>query len=270
MVEISQTAGELFKAGRLAAAVDAANVAVRNVPGDLGARILLAELLIFAGNLDRADKILDAASQIDPTTAVAVAEFRQLLRGEMARRQTRLEGRVPEFLEAPDELERELLAGWVALQAGDLAGAATRFAAAEGARSTVLGASAGAQFEDFRDACDLHSGILEVLTTTGKYFWIPIERVNSIEFHAPARPRDLYWRRATLDVRNGPDGQVYIPALYGTEPGGDESLALGRATEWVEIGEGIVRGVGQRVFLVGDEAPGIMDLETIEFTEHSA
>ncbi len=87
MPETRETAGALFRAGKLDAAIDAANAGVRNNPADLGSRVLLAELLVFAGNLERADVILDAAAEIDPTAAIAIAEFRQLLRAETARRQ---------------------------------------------------------------------------------------------------------------------------------------------------------------------------------------
>src|SRR5580704_3795723 len=96
-----QTVGALFRAGRLADAVAVANAAVRKAPADLAPRVLLAELLMFAGNLERADVILDAGSVIDPQAAVVIAEFRQLLRAEMARRQQRRDGRLPEFLGEP-------------------------------------------------------------------------------------------------------------------------------------------------------------------------
>ena len=90
------TAGALFRAGRLADAVAAANAAVRKAPADLAPRVLLAELLLFAGNLERADVILDAGTIIDPQAAVVIAEFRQLVRADMARRQLRRDGRLPE------------------------------------------------------------------------------------------------------------------------------------------------------------------------------
>ena len=56
-----QTAATLFRAGKLADAVAAAQAALRKAPTDLSARILLAELLVFSGNLERADVLLDAA-----------------------------------------------------------------------------------------------------------------------------------------------------------------------------------------------------------------
>ncbi len=262
----TQTAGVLFRAGKLEDAVAAANAAVRKSPTDLSARISLGEMLIFAGNLERADIILDAASQIEPEAAVVVAEFRQLLRAEMARRQLRRDGRLPEFLGEPTPVLRTLLAALVAERAGDMVEAARLAAEAEAARPHCHGWAGDTEFDDFRDADDMCAGVFEVLTTTGKYFWIPTERISTIEFHPPKRPRDLLWRRATMSVRNGPDGEVYLPAIYGSEDAAlDNALKLGRHTDWV--GDAVVRGVGQRLYLVGEEAMAIMDLTTIEFSE---
>src|SRR5258708_31168398 len=107
-------AGRLFREGNLADGLTAANAAVRKTPTDIGARVLLAELLVFAGNIERADVVLDACADLDPTAALVVAEFRQLLRGETARRQLFSEGRVPEFLGEPPPPPRPSLAAPVA------------------------------------------------------------------------------------------------------------------------------------------------------------
>ena len=127
-------AGRLFREGNLADALTAANAAVRKTPTDIGARVLLAELLVFAGNIDRADVVLDACADLDPTAALVVAEFRQLLRGETARRQLFSEGRVPEFLGEPTAAQRLSLAAVVALRNGDTHEAGKRAAEAEEAR----------------------------------------------------------------------------------------------------------------------------------------
>lgn len=264
MADIATTAGDLFRAGRLAEAIAAANGEVRARPSDLGARVLLAELLLFDGNLERADVILDAAADLEPQAALVVAEFRQLLRADMARRQVRRDGRVPEFLSDPTPALQAMLAARVALRAGDDAAAAAAVAGAEAARPRVPGRHGETPFDDMRDACDLHVGFLEVLTTTGRYFWIPMERIDSAEFHPPKRPRDLCWRRATLAVADGPEGDVYVPVIYGTDGPTEAAEKLGRVTEWREEG-GVVRGAGARTFLIGDEAVTVAGLGTLAF-----
>jgi type VI secretion system protein ImpE len=260
-----QTAPALFRAGKLDDAVAAAQAALRKAPTDLNARVLLGELLAFTGNLERADVVLDAASAIDPTTALVSAEFRQLIRADIARRQLFRDGRVPELLADPTETQRLQLAALVALRAGDLTEAARQAEAAEATRPHVAGRHGDAAFDDFRDADDLLAGSFEVLTTTGKYFWIPTERVQTLEFHAPKRPRDLLWRRASMSVEDGPDGEVYLPVVYAADDVTSDALRLGRETDWREDDPGPVRGVGQRIFIVGEDAVPMMELGTFRF-----
>src|SRR3984957_11093505 len=262
-----QSAAALYRAGKLDDAVAAAQAALRKAPTDLNVRVLLGELLAFTGNLERADVVLDAASAIDPTTAMVVAEFRQLIRADMARRQLFRDGRVPEFLADPTETQRLQLAALVALRSGDLAEAARQAEAAEAVRPIVAGHHGDAAFDDLRDADDLMAGSFEVLTTTGKYFWIPTERVQTLEFHPPKRPRDLLWRRASMSVADGPDGEVYLPVVYATDDPMTDALRLGRETDWRQVEPGPVRGIGQRLFIVGEDAVGIMDLGNIRFGE---
>lgn len=260
-----QTAAALFHAGRLDEAVAVAQAALRKAPTDINARVLLGELLAFTGNLERADVVLDAASAIDPSTALVVAEFRQLIRADMARRQLFRDGRVPEFLSDPTETQRLQLAALVALRAGDLAEATRQTEAAEAARPRASGKHGDAAFDDMRDADDLLAGSFEVLTTTGKYFWIPTERVQTLEFHPPKRPRDLLWRRASMSVAQGPDGEVYLPVVYATDDAMTDALRLGRETDWREAEGAPVRGVGQRLFIVGDDAAPMMELGNLRF-----
>ena len=264
----SNEAGALFRQGLLGPAITAAGQFVRRNPADAGQRVLLTELLLFTGELERADAALVAAEAIEPDAALVVAEFRQLLRAAMARRQLIGDGRLPEFLGEPTAVQKTILTALVAMRAGDRPAAAAAAEAAEAMRAPVPGTADGTAFDDFRDADDLCNGSIEVLTTTGKYFWIPVERVLSMEFHPPKRPRDLFWRRCTMSVRDGPDGDVYVPALYETDAkigaAADDGLRLGRNTEWSSAAP--VRGSGQRVFLVGNEGIPVTQLQSLDFT----
>jgi type VI secretion system protein ImpE len=263
-------AGRLFREGNLADALTAANAAVRKTPADIGARVLLAELLVFAGNIERADVVLDACADLDPTAALVVAEFRQLLRGETARRQLFSDGRVPEFLGEPTAAQRLSLAAVVALRNGDTHEAGKCAAEAEAARVHPNGIAGGAAFDDMRDADDLLASCFEVITTTGKYFWIPPQRVVLLEFHPMKRPRDLYWRRASMQVADGPDGDVYLPTIYPPVANAaaelTDALRLGRATDWSQAGEGgPMRGIGAVTLLVGDETLTWLEMDKVNF-----
>src|SRR5512141_1917662 len=94
----------LLASDKLDEAIAAMNGEVRSHPADVDRRANLAELLCVAGNLDRADTILDAISDLDPSTGVGVALFRQLVRAEKARQEFHREGRVPAFVSKPDAI----------------------------------------------------------------------------------------------------------------------------------------------------------------------
>lgn len=262
------TSQELFAAGKLAEAVAAQTEAVKKHPADAAPRSFFCELLCLAGDLERADKQLDALSELDAQAAMGVAMFRQLLRAETARRECFEQGRVPELLDDPTPGLKLHLEAMVHLRAGDLAQAAQVLATAEEQRAPQTGECDGEPFDDFRDLDDLTAPVFEVLTTTGKYYWIPTERIELVEFHPPEHARDLLWRSAHMVVRGGPDGIVFVPALYpGSHQAADEQLKLGRGTDWQQAEGGPVRGVGQRTFLVGDQDRPIMELKTLTFTQ---
>jgi type VI secretion system protein ImpE len=114
---------------------------------------------------------------------------------------------------------------------------------------------------------DGFASVFEILTVSGKYCWVPGEQVAALELRPPQGPRDLLWRQARITLgTDGLEGNVYLPAIYPLTETADAAARLGRSTTW-HGGEGTpVRGVGQRMFLVGEQAMPIMDIETLSFT----
>jgi type VI secretion system protein ImpE len=263
---MGESAKELFEAGRLEEAIKALNDVVKTNPRAIDPRGFLAELLCFSGKLERADLQLDVIGEQDPKLAMGVALFRQLIRGEQARRQFFADGRAPELIGAAPEHIRMHIEASVLLREGKAAEAAELLAKAEASRPTVTGTHDGRAFEDMRDLDDLTASFFEVITSNGKYYLIPIESVASVEFRPPQRPRDLIWRPAQMSVVGGPDGEVYLPAIYVPPNGApDSSALLGRSTDWVGGENAPVRGIGQRTFLIGEESVPIMQLGKLEF-----
>jgi type VI secretion system protein ImpE len=260
------TVSELFHAGDLTGAIAAGLEEVRAHPTDSGRRLFLAELLCFGGELERADNQLDALGHNDPQTLPLVSMFRQLIRAEQARQDFFAVGRLPEFLAKPDAAISLLLEASIRARDGALAEAARLLEDAEESRTKLAGTCDGQTFSDFRDLDDQTACVFEVLTTKGSYYWVSMAQVESIEFQQPARSRDILWRRTQLVVRDGPDGEVFIPVLYpGTTGFADDLLRVGRKTDW-RGGDGApVRGAGQRSFLVGDESQSILELKSITF-----
>ena len=263
-------ARDLYKSGQLTEAVAAAVADVKVKPQDAAARSFLCELLCFAGDLERADKQLDTIGTQSPEAMVGVALIRQLIRGETARRQFFQEGRVPEVINTPSAWMTKQLEASVLLRDADTARAAELLAEAEALRPRVGGTCDGARFDDWRDLDDVIGGVFEVLTSNGKYYWIPVDSVESIEFKPAERPIDLLWRRVHMIVRGGPDGEVYLPTLYAdTYLQEDDQLRLGRATAWSGDETGVARGVGLRTLLIGDQDRTLLELSEVEFDERA-
>src|ERR1051326_7979461 len=84
---LAMDASQLFKAGKLAEAIDAQIAVVKSKPTDHGARMFLFEMLAFSGDLDRAQKQIDAINYGEMELDAAVQEYRKLLDGERSRKQ---------------------------------------------------------------------------------------------------------------------------------------------------------------------------------------
>lgn len=263
---MTETPMELYQAGKLDEAVDAALALVKKNPSDTASRFQLAQLSCFAGDLDRADRQLDTVSTQDPSVALTVALTRQLIRAELSRRECFSEGRVPEFIGEPSATLAGRLRALTALRDGNTVDAAEIISEADESTAS-WSVNGGAQTSELRDLDDLLAPILEVHTSTGKYYWLGWDQIISMHLHPPEKPLDLLWRQATISVESGPDGDVYLPTIYldpSGEAAGDSSLRLGRSTDWVDVGSSIVRGQGQKTLLVGEKDLPIMELQSIE------
>jgi len=212
---------------------------VRAEPAVAGHRMDLADVLIVRGELERADAQLDLAATQDPAVAVTAALARQLVRAAVAREDCFAARRPPELVGDADAGVAAAVARLAGLDAPSTG---------DGPAGTVDGRS----FAGIRDGDDRTAEVVEVLTSTGKYMWLSWNQVAALSVRPPERLRDLVWRQAELEVRGGPSGVVYLPAIY---PGADmtDGQRLGRETAWVEDG-GTVRGLGLRTWLVGEEA----------------
>jgi type VI secretion system protein ImpE len=262
------TAKELLEEGKLSDAIQAMNDEVKRNPTDIQRRGLLAEMLCASGRLERADAQLEVILQQDAKAALGVALLRQMIRAETARRDFYSAGRLPEFIDLPSPHIQKYIEASIRAREKRLDEAKQLLDQAEAERPRVKGSCDGRPFDDLRDLDDLTAAVFEVLTSTGKYYWIPVERVRSIEFRKPERLRDLIWRRAAMSVESGPDGEVFLPATYcssGSEA--EDRTLLGRVTEWRGGDAEPMRGVGQVSFLVGDESVPIMQMQNVTFEE---
>ena len=270
-------ASELYKSGRLTDAITAQAQEVRAAPLDRGKRFFLFELLTFAGDIDRSRRQIDAISYDEMEQAIAHAAYQSLVSSEESRRwlfdaidpklaQALLEDdRIrPKFLiDPPFHIRLRLDATMNSLRTSpeetkELLGMA------EQCTPVVSVTLNGKTFRSLRDADDLFGTVLEVMAQ-GNYYWVPLEQVESLAMNPPGYPRDLYWFPARLSIKNGPSGEVFLPALYpGSHAHPDELVRLGRKTEWRGEEGSPVFGTGLRTFAADEEAFPLLEFREVQ------
>jgi type VI secretion system protein ImpE len=254
-------ANELFREGQLQPAIDAQLQAVRENPGDPDRRLFLFELAAFAGDLDRARKQIDLLKFDQPELEAAVQMYRGCLDAEQMRREVFAGKKLPAVLGDDSDQVAARLKALGELAAGRPAEAAKLLA--ENEPPSVTGTLNGHSCTGMRDGDDLLGDVLEVFGQ-GRYFWVPLGQIESLQANEPKFPRDLLWLPARLVTRAGPAGDVFLPTLYfGSHSHADDAIKLGRASDWSDPEAGPVRGIGAKTFLAGEDAIGLLEFREL-------
>ncbi len=259
------TAKELFQQGELTAAIAQLISEVKTRPTDTSARIFLFELLCCAGEWDRAERQLDVIGTQGAQTELGVMGYRNCLKAERERRKLWAEGAPPHFLADPPEYIDLHLGAINEVRAGNFAAARTLLDQAEEQRAALPGDADGTEFYDLRDADDFVAPVLEV-AIKDQYAWIPLAQIRRLQLGKPEQLRDLLFTPVRVELIDGTQGQFFLLALYtGTVDTTNDSAKLGRATEWSALSDDLARGVGTRMWMVGDDDKLVFDVESVEF-----
>jgi len=234
------TPKELFDSGKVREAASSLAALLREHPTDVRSRTFLFELLCFLGQYDRAEKQLSVLAQGSKESELGAVLYYSALHAEKSRH---------------DLFKNEAFPK-------------------EPAPPSPRGTLNGKPFESIRDA-DPQIGARLELYAAGAYLWIPFHHITSIQVQPARRLRDTLWTPAF--VVTGPGfqgtdiGEVIIPAICPfswNSP--DESIWLGRKTEWVADDKGNEFPVGHKVFVVDGEEIPLLDIRSIEFASDAA
>lgn len=256
-------AKQLFQECKLDEAIQQVTDEIRKSPTDAALRTFLFDLLCFQGNVDRAVKQLDLIASASADSQTAAMAFRGVLFAEESRRKVFAGEEKPKaFIDPPEYVERHLEAVGL-LAKGDHAAANQILSDAETARSEITGKRGDETFGDIRDCDDVIGPMVEFIFQSD-YFWVPLEQVMQLSIEPPTQSRDLIWAPAKITLIDGMPRGGYVSALYiGTHESADAEVRMGRKTEWVEQDNAPVRGIGQRMMLVGEDAFGLLELGNV-------
>ncbi|WP_223669697.1 type VI secretion system accessory protein TagJ [Kangiella shandongensis] len=259
---------EKYSEGKIDECISQLVEEIKQYPDQHFKRMLFGQMLCVAGEYERADKQLDLLSTLEPKYVMEVANWRNLIRAAQHREDFYKQGRPPKVIGEPSPQMEKHIEAIAALRADDSKGFADALHAAEEGRQAVKGSwnEEDKRFDDFRDLDDLNGGFMEVLAPNGNYYWIANESISSIVFEDTKQPIDYLWRKADLILNDGTQGEVYIPVTYIDAATDQQRLA--RETDWQECDvTETVRGMGQKTYLVGDEAVSILEINSLEFQQ---
>jgi type VI secretion system protein ImpE len=258
-------ARETLRAGDPLGALALLKQEVRKAPRDVRLRTFLFQLFCVTGEWDRALTQLATAAELDAATEAMAQTYRAAIRCEVLRARVFAGTRTPTVFGQPEpwipllvEANRLLAAGHAA-QAADLRDQAFEQA------PTVEGALDDQPFAWIADADPRLGPMLEVIAD-GKYWWVPLHRIQAIRIDPPADLRDQIWMPANFTWSTGGEGVGFIPTRYpGLPADADPALLLARRTEWVEQ-DGWFLGRGQRMLATDAAEAALMDVRRIDIT----
>ena len=259
------TAKELIEAGRLSAAIEQLNDDVRSHPTDMRQRTFLFELLCFAGEYQRAARQLDVIEHQEATAEIGAQAYRDILTAAEAREALFSQGRQPRFLFSPPPYVNSHLEAVNQLRQAQPDASKALLEQAVSTHPRLSGRLDGQVFDDFCDSDAILGPFLEVFVQSD-YVWFPLEQIKQLTIPPPTHLRDLLWTPASLEAHSGPVGDVFLPVLYpGSCTHDDDRIRLGRLTDWLDGGAGLARGVGQHLFLVGEDGRALLEMRELVF-----
>lgn len=260
------SAQEALRAGRLDEALSQLQQEVRRRPDDAKLRIFLFQLLCVRGEWNRALTQLNVAGELDAGALLMVQTYREALRCEVYRAQVFKGEKSPVALGEPDEWMAPLLQSLSVAAQGHAEEAARMRQRAFDAAPASSGTLNGTAFEWIADGDARLGPCLEVIIS-GRYYWVPFQRIRSVEIEAPADLRDFVWTPAQIIWANGGEAVALIPTRYpNSESAEDPALRLSRRTDWQELSDQTYIGLGQRAFITDGAETALLDVRKIVFS----
>lgn len=257
------SAEESLRSGDLEQALSQLQDQVRKNPSDAKLRVFLFQLLSVLGQWDRALTQLSVAGELDAGALAMVQTYREALQCEVLRAEIFAGRRFPLVFGDPEAWIAFMQEALRVAAEGDAAHAREiRERAFESAPATA-GSIDGQPFLWIADADPRIGPMLEAIMN-GRYYWVPYQRIQSIEIEAPADLRDQVWLPATLTFANGGATVALLPTRYpGSESSADARIRLARMTDWEEVSDGAFVGLGQRMLATDQAEYPLMDVRKI-------
>jgi type VI secretion system protein ImpE len=256
-------AEDLIKAGDVDAALEELQQRVRKQPAEPRNRIFLFQLMAVLGQWKRALTQLEVLKDLDKSVWPLVHAYREAINCELHREAVfRGESR-PLVMGEPSEWMALLIEAQQALARGEKAGFVKLNAQAFEQAPTSSGRINGEPFDWLADADQRFGPVIEIIFN-GHYHWAPIAAVKNLRSEEPSDLRDLVWQPAEITWVNGGQSMVMLPVRYPLLAGAEADCLLARSTRWLDQGDDLFEGVGQRMLATDQSEYPLLQVRSIE------
>lgn len=256
------TAEESLQNGDLEAALQQLQQHIKQQPANAELRIFLFQLLAVLGQWDRALTQLNVAAELDDAALAMTAMYRQVIACERVREQVFLGTNSPIVFGQPQE--------WIALllQALKLT-AQEEYAKSQDLRNQAFDqatANTGTiddQPSSWLADSDARLGPVIEAMIDGRYLWVPLDQLSSLQIDPPNDLRDVIWLPTHFTWHNGGESYGLLPARYPFSYRDDPLLALSRKTQWHDCGHDLFIGLGQKIWVTDVNEYPLLDTRSI-------
>lgn len=255
----------LVRAGQLSEALEELQGQVRKDPADAKIRVFLFQLLSVMGQWERALTQLNVAAEMDPVNLLMAQMCREALNCEAFRAEVFAGKRAPLVFGEPEAWVGQMIqANQMTAEGHHTQAQALRDEAYEAAPA-VSGKINDVPFEWIADADPRLGPVLEAIVN-GRYYWVPLFRIHDLMIDEPADLRDLVWVPANFTWTNGGQAVGLIPTRYpGSQSSDDPQIQMARKTDWIDQGDDLYLGLGQRMFTTDSDEYPILETRHITF-----
>ncbi len=255
--------------GQIQTSLDLLIRSIKASPKDAGLRSAFIELLCIYGDFERADEQLMQCIKIYPEYLAGASQLRHLVKAAQARKDFSLGAASATVLSNNEETAKSLVSLNISLTQRDFSLAYEHSHNLENSRVAKGFSLNGTFYSDVRDIDDRLGGYIELFSSAGNYFLVPISDINTLEMKAANSLLESIWRPVEFDITGLGEGEAHMPLTYLDSE--TDTQKLGRETDWKQIGsEDMYLGLGQKCWLVGEIAVPIFDVHTLELTKELA
>lgn len=254
---------KLISQGELKQAKEVLTNSIKKDPKNATLRSIFIEVLCLQGDFIRADEQLIQAIKLFPEYLPGASQIRHLVKAAQARVDFSKGAATAKFITDNTLQNNALINFSLALLNENVDEITDACEQAESKRIKKKFNINGMDYDDVRDLDDRLAGFIELFSSTGNYYLVPLQKVNSLRLKPATNLLETIWRPCEFDIDGLGEGEAHFPMTYVDSE--SDAQKLGRETDWKDILDTKhCLGMGLKMWLTGDSVIALSQLNGFE------